>query len=94
MRLIEGVFPPDEGRILSGGRPVTFASPRDAHAEGVRVIHQEPEIVPHMTVAENVYIGHLPSGPGYSWTAERWSHKPTPSLPNSAWRVSSPRPAL
>jgi L-arabinose transport system ATP-binding protein len=64
MRLIEGVFPPDEGRILSGGRPVTFASPRDAHAEGVRVIHQEPEIVPHMTVAENVYIGHLPKRAG------------------------------
>lgn len=65
MRLIEGVFPPDQGAIVVDGRPVTFAAPRDAHDLGIRVIHQEPEIVAQMTVGENIYIGHLPRRAGF-----------------------------
>ncbi len=64
MRLIEGVFPPDLGKITVEGTPVSFAGPRSAHDTGIRVIHQEPEIVPHMTVGENIYIGHLPKRAG------------------------------
>ncbi|MBA3325624.1 MAG: sugar ABC transporter ATP-binding protein, partial [Rhodobacteraceae bacterium] len=64
MRLIEGVFPPDSGVIAMDGAPVAFAGPRDAHARGIRVIHQEPEIVPHMTVGENIYVGQLPRRAG------------------------------
>ncbi len=60
MRLIEGVFGPSSGTIVVDGAPVSFAGPSDAHDEGIRVIHQEPEIVPHMSVAENIYLGHLP----------------------------------
>ncbi len=64
MRLIEGVFPPDSGAIAMDGAPVAFAGPRDAHARGIRVIHQEPEVVPHMTVGENIYVGQLPRRAG------------------------------
>lgn len=64
MRLIEGVFPPDSGEITVAGQPVSFAGPRSAHDAGIRVIHQEPEIVPHMTVGENIYIGNLPKRAG------------------------------
>lgn len=64
MRLIEGVFPPDSGEITVAGQPVSFAGPRGAHDAGIRVIHQEPEIVPHMTVGENIYIGNLPKRAG------------------------------
>jgi ABC-type sugar transport system ATPase subunit len=46
------------------GAPVAFAGPRDAHARGIRVIHQEPEIVPHMSVGENIYVGQLPRRAG------------------------------
>ena len=60
MRLIEGVFPPSHGRMEVEGEIVDFAGPRDAHASGIRVIHQEPEIVPHMSVGENIFIGNLP----------------------------------
>lgn len=60
MRILEGVFPADEGGVLVDGARRSFAQPRDAHQAGIRVIHQEPEIVPDMTVAENIFIGELP----------------------------------
>ncbi|WP_424928866.1 sugar ABC transporter ATP-binding protein [Amaricoccus tamworthensis] len=60
MRLLEGVFPPSRGSIEIEGREVRFAQPREAHAAGIRVIHQEPEIVPDLTVAENIFTGDLP----------------------------------
>lgn len=60
MRLLEGVFEPTSGEIEISGRAVRFGQPREAHAAGIRVIHQEPEIVPDLTVAENIFTGNLP----------------------------------
>lgn len=60
MRLLEGVFPPSSGTIRVEGREVRFSGPRSAHEAGIRVIHQEPEIVPNMSVGENIFIGDLP----------------------------------
>lgn len=60
MRLIEGVFPPSRGRIEIEGGICDFAGPRDSHSAGIRVIHQEPEIVPYLSVGENIFIGSLP----------------------------------
>lgn len=60
MRLLEGVFPPTRGSIHIEGREVSFSQPKEAHAAGIRVIHQEPEIVPDLTVAENIFTGDLP----------------------------------
>ncbi|MFE6066405.1 sugar ABC transporter ATP-binding protein [Streptomyces sp. NPDC056525] len=60
LRILTGDHAPDEGRVLVEGRAVTFDSPAAARAAGVRVIPQEPEIIPHVTVAENVWAGALP----------------------------------
>src|SRR5258706_8767964 len=60
LRILNGDYQPDSGEILFNGQPVKFASPNDAHRNGVRVIYQEPEILPALTVAENLYIGELP----------------------------------
>ena len=60
LRILSGEHAPDAGRLLLDGEPVSFGSPRDAHKAGLRVIQQEPEIVPHVSVAENVYLGALP----------------------------------
>jgi L-arabinose transport system ATP-binding protein len=60
LRILSGDYHPDAGRLLLDGRPVGFGSPRDAHRAGIRVIAQEPEIIPHVSVAENVYVGALP----------------------------------
>jgi L-arabinose transport system ATP-binding protein len=60
LKILAGAQVPDAGAITIDGSPVVFRSPRDAHAAGVRVIYQEPEIIPHVSVAENVYVGELP----------------------------------
>ena len=60
LRVLNGDYQPDSGQLFYEGTPVTFNSPRDAHRSGVRVIYQEPELVPSTTVAENLYIGELP----------------------------------
>jgi len=60
MRILEGVFSPDSGVVSHGGTPIVFNEPRDSHAAGIRVIHQEPEIVPNLTVAENIFVGDMP----------------------------------
>ena len=60
LKILAGAQVPDAGAITIDGSPVVFRSPRDAHAAGVRIIYQEPEIIPHVSVAENVYVGALP----------------------------------
>ena len=59
MRILEGEHAPDQGTIAVDGRPAVFASAREAHEAGIRVVHQEPEIIPELSVAENVFIGDL-----------------------------------
>lgn len=60
LRILSGDHRPDAGRLVIDGRPVTFGGPSDAHRAGIRVVYQEPEIVPYVSVAENIYIGALP----------------------------------
>jgi L-arabinose transport system ATP-binding protein len=59
LRILEGVYPPDQGRIVIAGQRQEFRSPAQAHAAGIRVIHQEPDIAPDLPVAENLFIGDL-----------------------------------
>jgi len=60
LKILSGDYRPDAGGLELDGRPIAFASPRDAHAAGIRVIYQEPEIVGGVSVAENLYLGALP----------------------------------
>ena len=57
VRVFEGVFPPDQGELLVQGVRQTVRSPADAHALGIRVIHQEPDIVSDLSIAENLFLG-------------------------------------
>ncbi|GAB2845881.1 sugar ABC transporter ATP-binding protein [Lentzea nigeriaca] len=60
LKVLAGVHRPDSGRILLGGNEVSFATPRDAQAAGIAIIHQELNLLPHRTVAENVFLGREP----------------------------------
>ncbi len=60
MNVLSGVFPPDAGTIRLDGREVRFANPREAQAHGVGIVHQELNLVPHLSVAENVHLGREP----------------------------------
>ncbi|MYT18742.1 ATP-binding cassette domain-containing protein [Streptomyces sp. SID7760] len=64
LKILTGDHQPTEGAILWAGRPRHFSSPHDAHKAGIRIIPQEPEIIPHVSVAENVYAGALPRTAG------------------------------
>src|SRR5262245_42456747 len=56
-KILAGVYRPDEGGIVVGGFPVGYRSPRDALADGITIIAQEPTVVPHRSVQENVFLG-------------------------------------
>ncbi|MEV6772942.1 sugar ABC transporter ATP-binding protein [Nocardia sp. NPDC051030] len=64
IRILGGDHLPDSGRIELDGVALELNTPADARAAGIRVIAQEPEIVPHVSVAENVYLGSLPRRAG------------------------------
>ncbi|HTD59290.1 MAG TPA: sugar ABC transporter ATP-binding protein [Gemmatimonadaceae bacterium] len=57
MKVLAGSVTPDEGSVAIDGQPVTFASPRDALAAGIRMVHQELSLVPALSVTENVLLG-------------------------------------
>ena len=60
MKIIAGVYIPDQGQIMLKGKPVRMHSPIDALKNGIAMIHQELNLMPHMTVAENVWITREP----------------------------------
>ncbi len=57
MSMLAGRLRPDSGRILVGGKPVRFRSPKDALAAGIGMVYQHFMLVESMTVAENVFLG-------------------------------------
>jgi ABC-type sugar transport system ATPase subunit len=60
-KILAGIHSPDSGRLVVGGSPVRFESPRDALAAGVAMVHQELAFCPNLTVAENLCLSHLPA---------------------------------
>jgi len=58
MNLIYGLYSPDEGEILVNGKPVTIHDPNDAIQLGIGMVHQHFQLVPVLTVTENVMLGN------------------------------------
>ena len=63
-KIVAGVHRPDEGQLWVDGRRVTYNSPRDALRDGLTIITQEPTLVPHRSVLENVFLGLESSSAG------------------------------
>nr|WP_314420342.1 sugar ABC transporter ATP-binding protein [uncultured Pseudomonas sp.] len=57
MKIIAGIYQPDSGELRLRGKPVTFAGPLAALQAGIAMIHQELNLMPHMNIAENIWIG-------------------------------------
>lgn len=60
LSILAGAQRPDAGSILVDGVTRTFSSPGDAHELGIALIHQEPQVVDDLTVAENILLGQWP----------------------------------
>ena len=61
LKVVAGAHPPDSGTMLINGRPQRFHNPREAAAAGISIIYQELDLIPQMTVAENLFLGRAPA---------------------------------
>ncbi|MGI5347494.1 sugar ABC transporter ATP-binding protein [Streptomyces sp. CA-250714] len=64
MKLLSGIHTPDEGRFFLDGEPLRLTGPRDAQQRGISIIHQEFNLMPDLTVAQNIFIGREPRKAG------------------------------
>jgi rhamnose transport system ATP-binding protein len=62
VKILTGIYQPDEGTISLAGEPVSFSSARQAELAGVTAIHQETVLFDELSVAENIFLGHAPRG--------------------------------
>jgi ribose transport system ATP-binding protein len=60
MKVLVGAYQPDGGRVLIDGTEVQFGHPRQALEKGVSIVHQELNLLPERTVAENIFLGREP----------------------------------
>ena len=60
IKMIAGVHAPDGGRILLEGKEVKISDTKSSEALGIATIHQELNLVPSMTIAENITLGRVP----------------------------------
>jgi L-arabinose transport system ATP-binding protein len=65
LKIINGDYQPDTGTITIDEEQFSFSNPKQAHQAGIRVIYQEPEIVPGVDVSENIWVGELPKRFGF-----------------------------
>jgi ABC-type sugar transport system ATPase subunit len=63
MNILGGVIPADDGAMLLAGQRYAPRDPADAAAQGVRIAHQELNLFPNLSLAENLFLDQLPSGP-------------------------------
>ncbi len=57
MKILSGVYGDYEGRILFKGDNVSFDNPRKAQEVGIAIIHQELNLIPYLTISENIFLG-------------------------------------
>jgi ribose transport system ATP-binding protein len=62
MKVLAGIYAPDAGRIVYRGQEVTIPNPRAAQHLGISMIHQELNLMPHLSLAQNVFVGREPRG--------------------------------
>ena len=57
MKILSGIYSMDGGEICINGQPVAISSPKDAQKYGISIIHQELNLIPNLSVAQNIFLG-------------------------------------
>ena len=57
MKVLTGIYKKDEGSIVYEGKEVEFTNPKEAQEAGIVIVHQELNMMNHLTVAQNIFIG-------------------------------------
>ena len=60
IKVLTGLYPRDDGEILFEGKPFSLSSPQEAAVHGLSTLYQEINLIPALSVAENIYIGREP----------------------------------
>lgn len=64
MKILAGAYAPEGGELLVDGKKITRFNPIAAQKSGIGIIYQEFNLIPYLTVAENIYIDHMPKKAG------------------------------
>lgn len=81
IRILGGIYPPDEGEIRIDERRVEVSNVRDAMRLGISIIHQELNLSDNLNIAENIYLGRQPSRAGWlQVTNKRLMHRQAAAL--------------
>ena len=62
VKILSGVYQPDRGTIRLAGNPVRFLNPTHSRSLGISPVHQELQLEPYLSVAENIFLGRQPEG--------------------------------
>ncbi len=62
--IITGLLTPNTGQLLLDGEPVSFSSPLQARHHGIAAVYQDPNLFPHLSIAENIFTGQYPTRAG------------------------------
>ncbi len=60
MKILTGVYSKTEGSVIYEGREVSFNSTKDSQENGIAIIHQELNLIPQLTIGENIFLGREP----------------------------------
>src|SRR3954454_4540428 len=60
VKIMSGIYQPDEGEILLDGQPVALKDPHSAQTMGISTVHQELNLIPHLDVGKNIFLGREP----------------------------------
>ena len=75
MKILYGLYHPDEGEIVIDGKPVSISSPMDARKNKISMVFQELSYVPDMTLEENLYLGRWCKKVPYKWIGSAFAGK-------------------
>ncbi|MBL8229782.1 MAG: sugar ABC transporter ATP-binding protein [Bryobacterales bacterium] len=70
MKIVAGLYQPDGGALLWKGQPASFRTPAEAARMGIAMVHQESLLAPHLSVAENIFLGREERLP-FGWVNRR-----------------------
>src|SRR5512146_2727800 len=72
IKILSGAYSKDHGEFLFDGKHISIRNPHHAQQLGISTIYQEFNLAPHLTVPENIFLGHLPMrGPLVDWVTAR-----------------------
>ena len=80
MKMLSGIYHPDEGEIRIRGQKVNITEPRVAQQLGISTIFQEPSLAPHLNAIENIFLGREIVGSGVHLLKEREMRKEVEEL--------------